>query len=104
MLKQNQIHHGDCFEIMQSIPDKSIDTIIADLPYGVTRNKQDIVLPFDLLWKQYERIIKDNGAIILFAQGLFIYPSIWDVKNLQLQLDTLVRYLTIFNRYIKIYI
>lgn len=63
---------GDCLEKMKDIPDKSIDLILTDLPYGVTaRNKWDVVIPFDRLWKEYNRIIKDNGAIILFAQGMF---------------------------------
>lgn len=62
---------GDCLELMKQIPDKSIDMILCDLPYGVTQNKKDICLPFDQLWKQYNRIIKKNGAILLFGQGLF---------------------------------
>lgn len=58
---------------MDNIPDNSIDAIIADLPYGgqTARNKWDILIPFDPLWKQYERIVKDNGVIILFANGMF---------------------------------
>ena len=63
---------GDCLKVMQSFADKSIDMILCDLPYGETaRNKWDVCLPFDLLWKEYERIIKDDGAIILFANGMF---------------------------------
>ena len=65
------LYNGDCLEKMQDIPDASIDMILCDLPYGVTNNKLDIVIPFDKLWEQYERIIKDNGAIVLFAQGIF---------------------------------
>ena len=57
---------------MSNIPEKSINMILCDLPYGVTsRNKWDSELPFDELWNQYKRIITDNGAIILFAQGMF---------------------------------
>ena len=63
--------HGDCLEEMKNIPDKSIDMILCDLPYGTTRNKWDTVIDLDLLWIQYERIIKDNGAIVLFAQVPF---------------------------------
>lgn len=67
-----QLYHGDCLEVMKKIPDRSVDMILCDLPYGVTaRNKWDSVIPFDKLWKQYERIIKDNGAIVLFGQGMF---------------------------------
>ena len=56
---------------MKEIPDKSVDAIITDPPYGVTKNKKDIVIPFDELWKAYNRIIKDHGAIILFGQDKF---------------------------------
>ena len=62
---------GDCLELMKDIPDRSIDMILCDLPYGVTRNKWDSVIPLDDLWGHYKRIIKDNGAIVLFGQGLF---------------------------------
>ena len=72
MLEINRIYNEDCLEGMKKIDDKSIDCIIADLPYGQTsRNKWDSVIPFKPLWEQYERIIKDNGAIILFANGMF---------------------------------
>lgn len=62
---------GDCLEKMKDIPDKSIDFICCDLPYEVTRNKNDIKIPFEPLWTQYKRIIKENGCIALFGQGLF---------------------------------
>ena len=65
------LRKGDCLELMRDIPDKSIDAIIADLPYGVTNMKWDSILPFDKLWEQYERIIKDNGAIVLTATNPF---------------------------------
>lgn len=71
MSKSYEIYHGDCLEIMKNIPDKSVDMVLCDLPYGTTRNKWDTVIPLDLLWKQYERIVKDNGAIVLFAQTPF---------------------------------
>ena len=67
-----QLIHGDCLEVMKEIPDKSIDMILCDLPYGTTsKNKWDIVIPFDGLWKAYNRIVKDNGAILLFGQPPF---------------------------------
>lgn len=66
-----QLYYGDCLEVMKDIPDKSIDMILCDLPYGTTQNKWDTVIDLDLLWSQYERIIKDNGAIVLFAQVPF---------------------------------
>lgn len=81
---------GDCLELMKDIPDGSVDMILCDLPYGTTRNKWDTVIPFDKLWKQYKRIIKEHGAILLFGQELFMaklilsnerffrYTLIWD--------------------------
>jgi len=62
---------GDCLEVMRTIPDKSVDAIICDLPYGTTACKWDSVIPFEPLWAQYKRIIKDNGAIVLTAQTPF---------------------------------
>ena len=66
-----EIYKGDCLEVMKSIPDKSIDMILCDLPYSQTKNKWDTIIPFDRLWEQYIRIIKDNGANVLFANGMF---------------------------------
>jgi site-specific DNA-methyltransferase (adenine-specific) len=71
ILQPNNIYLGDCRDLMMRIPDKSIDCIICDLPFGVTRNKWDSVIPFDILWQNYNRIAKDNAAIILFAQDKF---------------------------------
>jgi DNA modification methylase len=62
---------GDCLEVMKTIEDKSVDAIICDLPYGTTQNKWDSIIPLDLLWEQYNRIIKERGAIVLFAQTPF---------------------------------
>ncbi len=61
----------DCIEGMSMLPDHSFDAIICDLPYGSTRNKWDTVIPFDELWEQYTRLVKERGAIILFGQGMF---------------------------------
>ena len=84
------LFQGDCLDIMPLIPDNSIDLILCDLPYGTTSQKWDIVLPFDKLWAEYERIIKPNGAIILFGKNpftaklilsnekLFRYELIWE--------------------------
>lgn len=66
-----KLYNGDCLEIMKDIPDGSIDMILCDLPYGTTACKWDVVIPFDKLWEQYERIIKDNGAIVLTASQPF---------------------------------
>lgn len=65
------IYNGDCLEIMKQIPDKSIDAIICDLPYGTTTCSWDVVIPFDKLWEQYKRIRKDNTPIILFGSEPF---------------------------------
>jgi site-specific DNA-methyltransferase (adenine-specific) len=62
---------GDCLDLMWDIPDGSIDAIICDLPYGVTRNKWDSVLPFPMLWANYNRIISDRGVVVLFGSGMF---------------------------------
>ena len=67
----NYLWNGDCLELMKDIPDKSMDAIICDLPYGTTACKWDSVIPFEPLWQQYNRIIKDNGAIVLFGSQPF---------------------------------
>lgn len=66
-----QLYQGDCLEIMKQIPDKSIDMVLCDLPYGRTSCSWDIIIPFDKLWEQYKRIIKKNGAILLFGNEPF---------------------------------
>jgi DNA modification methylase len=78
----NQIIHGDCLEVMKELPDKSIDMILCDLPYGTTACEWDAVIPFEPLWEQYERIIKDNGAIVLFGSEPF--TSLLITSNLKL--------------------
>lgn len=65
------LQQGDCLELMKSIPDGSVDMILCDLPYGTTANKWDIVIPFEPLWEQYSRVIKNNGAIVLFGSEPF---------------------------------
>ena len=66
-----ELYNGDCLEIMKDITDKSIDVVLCDLPYNKLNAKWDKMIPMPLLWEQYRRIIKDNGAIILFAQQPF---------------------------------
>lgn len=85
--------HGDCLNIMKTIEDSSVDMILCDLPYGTTACKWDSVIPFEPLWEQYERIIKDNGAIVLFGSQpftsalimsnikLFKYCWVWNKKK-----------------------
>lgn len=89
-MKLNTIYNEDCREGMNKIPDKSIDMIFCDPPFGTTKNSWDIIIPFEELWSHYERVIKDNGAIVLFAQApfdkvlacsnlkLFRYEWIWE--------------------------
>ena len=67
----NSVLHGDCLELMKDIPDGSIDMILCDLPYGTTACKWDVIIPFDLLWAQYKRIVKPNAAIALTASQPF---------------------------------
>ena len=66
-----KLYNGDCLEVMKLIPDKSIDAIITDPPYGTTQCKWDSVIPFEPMWEQLNRIIKDNGAIVLFGSEPF---------------------------------
>ena len=82
MIELNKIHLGDCLQVMQSIDDKSIDMILCDLPYNITQNQWDKMIPLDKLWEQYERIIKDHGAIVLTASQPF--TSILIMSNLKL--------------------
>lgn len=65
------LYNGDCLELMKNISNNSVDCIICDLPYGTTSCSWDIIIPLDKLWEQYNRIIKDNGVIILFGQEPF---------------------------------
>lgn len=88
--KQSYIKCGDCLEEMKNIDDKTIDMILCDLPYGITKCTWDKTIPFKPLWEEYERIIKDNGAIVLFSKmpftvdliesnrKLFRYEIIWE--------------------------
>lgn len=65
------LYHGPCLDIMPELPDKSIDMVLCDLPYGTTACKWDVIIPFEPLWAQYRRLIKDNGAIVLTASQPF---------------------------------
>lgn len=71
MIQKNKIYNGDCLDIMKEIQDKSVDAIICDLPYETTPCKWDKMIPLDKLWAHYKRIIKPNGAIVLFCQQPF---------------------------------
>ena len=87
---ESYIQQGDCLLLMETIPDKSIDMILCDLPYGLTQNPYDKPIPFEKLWANYKRIIKPNGVIALFGQGQFFidlvesnrkwyrYDIVWD--------------------------
>jgi len=90
MLDINKIYNIDCIQGMKQIDNCSVDMIFCDLPYGTTACKWDTIIPFEQLWEQYNRIIKDNGAIVLFATNpfsstlitsnikMFRYEWIWD--------------------------
>ena len=90
---KNKVIQGDCLEVMKEIPDKSIDMILADLPYGTTACKWDTIIPFEPLWKQYWRVAKPNAAIVLTASQPFTsalvmsaiekfkYEWVWDKVN-----------------------
>lgn len=87
------LQKGDCIELLGGVKDESIDMILCDLPYGTTRCKWDEIIPFDQLWKQYKRVIKENGAIVLFGDGIFTanliksnermwrYNMVWDKQR-----------------------
>ena len=90
-MQLNRIYNEDCLEGMKRIPDGSVDMILCDLPYGTTRNKWDAIIPFKPLWEQYKRIIKNNGAIVLFADGLFM-------SNLMLSNTKLWRYNLVWDK------
>ena len=66
-----QLLLGDCLELMPALPDGSVDMVLCDLPYGVTQNRWDSIIPIEPLWEQWHRIAKPNAAIVLFAQGMF---------------------------------
>ena len=76
------LYFGDCLEVMKQIPGNSIDMVLCDLPYGKTACNWDSVIPFDALWKQYERIVKENSAILLFGSEPF--SSNLRISNLKL--------------------
>ena len=93
LVRRSVLFHDDCFNILSSIENESVDLILCDLPYGTTKYKWDSTLPLDKLWAEYERIISYNGAIVLFAQtpfdkvlgaskiGLLKYEYIWNKKR-----------------------
>ena len=93
MIELNKIYNEDCLGGMKHIPDKSVDMILCDLPYGTTACKWDTIIPFEPLWAEYERIIKDNGAIVLTGSqpftsalvmsnpDLFRYEWIWEKEQ-----------------------
>lgn len=84
------IHNDDCFNVFDRMPEKSIDMVLCDMPYGITKNENDAKLPLSDLWRHYKRIVKPNGAILLFADGFFLaelmmsnptwwrYNIVWD--------------------------
>ncbi len=103
-MNKDIIIHGDCLVEMQNIPDKSVDMVLCDLPYGVLNKgnihaKWDSVIPFEPLWEQYNRIVKDNGVIVLFAQGMFTAklmvsnPRMWRYNLIYQKGDSVTNFL-----------
>ena len=92
-MQVNTIIHGDCLEVMPQLPNGSVDMILCDLPYGTTACKWDTIIPFEPLWREYKRVIKSNGAIVLTASQPFTsalvmsnpkwfkYEWVWDKKK-----------------------
>ena len=89
-----QLYKGDCLEVMKGMPSRSVDMILCDLPYGTTACKWDVIIPFDKLWEQYSRIIKNNTAVVLFGSQPFTtllisskidwyrHSWVWNKKNI----------------------
>lgn len=89
----NKIINADCLDILKELPDKCVDVCIADPPYGTTSCKWDAIIPFESMWKELNRVVKDNGAICLFGSEpfssllrcsnleMFKYDWIWDKKS-----------------------
>ena len=92
-MKQCELYNKDCLEAMKEIPDNHIDMVFCDLPYGTTRNFWDNIIPFDALWENYDRIVKDTGAVVLTSQQPFTsklimsnlsnfrYEWIWEINK-----------------------
>ena len=88
----NEVLHGNCLELMSSIPDKSVDLLLTDPPYGVTACRWDNIVSFDLLWREFQRVTKDNAPILIFSSQPFTtqlissnidkfrYCWVWDKK------------------------
>ena len=99
MIERNSLINGDCLDVMKNIEDHSVDMILCDLPYGVLNknnpsSKWDSIIDYRKLWSQYDRIIKDNGAILLFGQGMF-------TANLMMSNQKLWRYNLIWDKVSK---
>ena len=77
----NEVHQGDCLEILKQVPDGSVDMVLCDLPYGTTRCKWDTIIPFEPLWDEYRRVTKKNAAIVLTAAQPF--TSVLIASNLK---------------------
>ena len=81
-MEKIDLMQGECLEKMKDIPDGSIDMILCDLPYGTTKCKWDVVIPFDKLWEHYKRICKQSAAIVLFGQEPFTsFLRVSNIKN-----------------------
>lgn len=81
MVKRISLACGDCLEVMEKLPDGCVDMVLCDLPYGNTRNAWDVKIDMDTLWKQYRRIVKATGAIVLFGSGMFTAEMMYSNQN-----------------------
>ena len=98
-MSEIKLMQGDCLELMKDIPDKSVDMVLCDLPYGCLNKSNvnarwDSIIPFKSLWEQYNRIIKDNGVILLFGQSLFYVDMVNSNKKM-------FRYDLVWNKVLK---
>ena len=76
------LYNGNCLSVMKEMKPDSVDMVFCDLPYGTTKNSWDSVIPLDLLWEQYNRVVKPNGAIVLTASNPFDkYLALSNIKN-----------------------
>lgn len=81
-MKNIELYQGDCLDVMDSLPDNSVDMVLCDLPFGVSQCPWDSILPYDKLWKQYDRIVKNTGAVLLFGIEPFSsYLRLSNIKN-----------------------
>ena len=83
-MKDIELLHGDCLDLMKNIADNSVDMVLCDPPYGTTANKWDSIIPFDKMWKQLNRIIKRGGYLLVWFRAIFKCFKNEQYKQLQI--------------------